>query len=168
MTRERLLFSLIFFICAILSGVAFYYNFVERVPICPLCSLQLICYYLIGIISLFGFFHSPERSGIMVYTILILLFVVLGASFAARQLWMQHLPAAKFIPCGPTISHMLANLPLSKVLHNIFYRVDSCSLVNWTFLGLSMAAWSLFFYVIIAIITIVDAFMSKLHFFDPE
>jgi disulfide bond formation protein DsbB len=116
--------------------------------------MQLICYYVLGIVSLAAFFQDPDKAGHIFYATLLLFFTVGGVVFAARQLWMQHLPANQIIPCGPNLTFMMANFSLSGVIDTIFNRTDSCSMVNWSFMDLSMAAWSLIFYMVIGISTV--------------
>jgi len=151
MNENRYLFIINFIICVVLSGVAFFYNYVEGIRLCPLCSLQLICYYIIGMISLIAFFHIPEKAGRYTYAILLLIFTILGILFSSRQVWLQQTAHVKGMACAPSLLHMLANFPLSQAWQMTFSGNDACTLVNWQFIGFSMAAWSLFFFIILLI-----------------
>ena len=74
-----------------------------------------------------------------------------GAFFAARQLWLQALPIKDTGVCLPEIELLIHKLPWHEVLHAFFWGGASCGEVVWTFLGLSMAAWSLMFFSLIGI-----------------
>lgn len=151
MSKSRYLLIINFIICAVLSGVAFYYNYIRDIPLCPLCSLQLLCYYLIGMISLIAFFHAPEKAGRYFYAILLLLLTLCGLLFSSRQIWLQQTSTTPGLPCAAGLFDMLNNFPWSKIWHTIFYGRGDCILMHWHFIGFSMAAWSLFFFVILII-----------------
>src|SRR6185295_6470276 len=70
-------------------------------------------------------------------------FALGGAGVAARQVWLQHLPADKVPQCGPDLYFMLENFPFSRTLKTLLSGTGECAAVDWTFLGLSIAEWSL-------------------------
>ena len=154
MSKNRYLLILTFIICTVLSGVAFYYNYVQEIPLCPLCSLQLISYYIIGMLSLIAFFHGPEKIGRYIYAILLLLLTLCGLLFSSRQVWLQQTAHISGLSCSPNILQLLSNFSLPKVWHIVFYTHGDCTLMHWHFIGFSMAAWSLFFFCILLLIGI--------------
>ena len=86
--------------------------------------------------------ESPGRSGERVYAALIGASSLTGGGIAARQSWMQIDPP--LIPeCGPGLEFMLESFPLAQALPMIFRGAGDCTVVEWTFLGLSIANWSL-------------------------
>ena len=86
--------------------------------------------------------HGPTRRGSRIYAVLIGAAALTGASIAARQSWMQLYPPV--IPeCGPGLEFMLGSFPLAEALPMIFRGAGDCVAVDWTFLGLSIANWSL-------------------------
>ena len=97
-------------------------------------------YYLAGIAFLAGAVHGRF---IPAYGSLAALFALGGAGAAGRQVWLQHLPPDKVPQCGPDLAFMLKNLPLSRTLEKLFTGTGECAVVDWTFLGLSIAEWSL-------------------------
>jgi len=66
-----------------------------------------------------------------------------GFVVAARQVWLQHLPPERVPQCGPDLYFMLENFPLSRVLRTLVQGTGECAVVDWTFLGFSIAEWSL-------------------------
>ena len=73
---------------------------------------------------------------------------------AARQSWIQWFPPA-VSECGPGLEYMLDSFPLSSALPMIFRGAGDCSLVDWTFLGLSIANWSFLCFAVILVAALV-------------
>jgi len=95
--------------------------------------------------------HGPRGGARVAYAIGTLLFAAGGAAIASRQVWLQHLPADKVPACGPGLFFMLENFPLAQTLKRLFSGSGECAVVDWTFLGLSIAEWSLACFVALAL-----------------
>ena len=109
---------------------------------CPMCIMQRYAFLGVALIALVGGVHGPAPRGSRVYAALIGVAALTGASIAARQSWMQLYPPE--IPeCGPGLEFMLESFPLAEALPMIFRGAGDCVAVDWTFLGLSIANWSL-------------------------
>ncbi len=81
-----------------------------------------------------------------IYAGLAAFFALGGAAAAGRQVWLQHLPPDKVPQCGPDLFFMLENFPLSRTLKTLVAGTGECAVVDWTFLGLSIAEWSLLWF----------------------
>jgi disulfide bond formation protein DsbB len=83
----------------------------------------------------------------------VLLFIaaIAGAAVAARQVWLQHLPADLVPECGPGLNYMLHRFPLGETLQKVLSGSGECAQVNWTFLHLSIAEWSLICFVLFVV-----------------
>ena len=138
-------------ICAALLGYGYYLQYVQGLEPCPLCMVQRGFFYLVLAIFLVAALHDPRRVGIAVYAALAIVFAAGGAAIASRQVWLQHLPPDKVPQCGPDLFFMLNNLPLSRTLEKLFYGSGECAAVDWKFLGLSIAGWSLVWFIALAI-----------------
>ena len=109
---------------------------------CPMCIMQRYAFLVVALLALLGGVHGPTRRGSRIYAALIGVAALTGASIAARQSWMQIDPP--LIPeCGPGLEFMLESFPLAQALPMIFRGAGDCTVVEWTFLGLSIANWSL-------------------------
>jgi len=64
-----------------------------------------------------------------------------GAFVAARQSWLQWYPP-QALSCGRDLYGMIENFPLQRVIPMVFKGSGDCSVVDWTFLGGSIANWS--------------------------
>jgi disulfide bond formation protein DsbB len=127
-------------VCALLLGFGYFLQYVQGLDPCPLCQVQRAFYYLVGAAFLAGAVHGRFFPA---YGSLAALFAIGGIGTAGRQVWLQHLPADKVPQCGPDLAFMLKNLPLSRTLEKLFTGTGECALVDWSFLGLSIAEWSL-------------------------
>jgi disulfide bond formation protein DsbB len=130
-------------VCALLLGFGYFLQYVQGLDPCPLCQVQRAFYYGVGLSFIAGALHAPRGKIAMLYPSLAAAFAIGGIGTAGRQVWLQHLPADKVPQCGPDLSFMLKNLPLSRTLEKLFTGTGECAVVDWSFLGLSIAEWSL-------------------------
>ena len=137
-------------VCAALLGFAYYLQYVQHLDPCPLCSVQRWFFYAVLGVFVLAALHGPKRAGGLAYGILIALFAAGGAAAASRQVWLQHLPADKVPQCGPDIFFMMKNFPLGDLLAKLVEGTGDCAKVDWSFLGLSIAGWSLIWFVALA------------------
>jgi protein dithiol:quinone oxidoreductase len=138
-------------VCAGLMAFAYYLQYVKGLQPCPLCMVQRGFFYALLALFVLAALHGPGRTGAIVYSSLIALFGLGGATAAGRQVWLQHLPPDKVPQCGPDLAFMLENFPLSRTLEKLFYGTGECAVVDWTFLGLSIAGWSLVWFIALAL-----------------
>ena len=119
----RLLYLALFLVAAGLLSFGLYLQHGLGLEPCPMCIMQRYAFATAALIGLIAAIHAPGRS-------------------AARQSWMQIDPP--LIPeCGPGLEFMLESFPLAQALPMIFRGAGDCTVIEWTFLGLSIANWSL-------------------------
>ena len=147
----RLAFAAGALACALLLAFGYYLQYVRGLEPCPLCLVQRGFFYAVIAVFVVAALHGPRRKGTLVYGALGLLFAAGGAAAASRQVWLQHLPADKVPQCGPDLFFMLQNFPLSSTLQKLVQGTGECAKVDWTFLGLSIAEWSLAWFVALAL-----------------
>jgi len=139
---SRSLFLGLFAACAGLLGFGLYLQHSVGLEPCPMCIMQRYAFVAIGLTALVAGLHGPGRTGSRVYAALILLTALAGGGVAVRQTWIQLYPP-EFAECGPDLEFMLGSFPLADALPMIFHGAGDCSKIDWTFLGLSIANWSL-------------------------
>jgi disulfide bond formation protein DsbB len=144
-------------VCVGLFVFALYLQYVEHQEPCPLCILQRVCFLAIMAVFLVAALHSPGRIGSIIYGGLLLVISSIGAAIATRHVWLQSLPKDQVPECGPGLEYMLNRFPLSKALEKILSGSGECAEVGWTFLGLSIAGWSLVWFVLLGIFSVVLA-----------
>jgi disulfide bond formation protein DsbB len=150
-----------FLICAGLFAFALYLQYYEYQNPCPLCILQRVAFIGLAVLFLAGAIHGPGRVGAWIYSGLLVVIALLGASVAARHVWLQHLPKDRVPECGPGLEYMLNRFPLSQALEKIFRGSGECAEVGWTFLSLSIAEWSLLWLVLLGVLAVVIAISAK-------
>jgi protein dithiol:quinone oxidoreductase len=149
--NSRSLFALPLAACALLLGFGYFLQHMQGLEPCPLCLVQRGFFYAVGVICLAAVLHGPARVGTAVYGVLAALLALGGAATASRQVWLQQLPADKVPQCGPDLFFMLENLPLSRTLEKLVQGSGECAAVDWKFLGLSIAGWSLIWFTALAL-----------------
>ena len=147
-------------ICLALLGFALYLQHFEQQDPCPLCILQRIAFLGLAAVFLIAAIHAPGRAGSVIYSGMLFVISGVGAAIAARHVWLQHLPAQQVPECGPGLEYMLQKLPLTEVLGKVFRGSGECAEVGWTFLGLSIAGWSLLWFVLFAAFAVWLAFVA--------
>ena len=148
---RRVAFALGFIVCAGLLAWAFWLEHVEGLEPCPLCMFQRVAFVAIALVFLVGTFHSPGRVGAWIYAILLFLASAAGAALATRQVWLQSLPKDQVPACGMGIGYMLETMPFFDVIRRVLEGSGECAEKGWVFLGLSIAGWTLAFFVAIAV-----------------
>ena len=144
---RRIGYVLGFFVCVGLLGYAYYLQYVEGLEPCPLCMLQRVAVAGMGLVFLIAVFHNPGRIGATIYAVLQLAIGGAGAAVAARQVWLQSLPKDQVPACGMSLNYMLDTLPLAETLRKVFEGSGECAEKGWVFLHLSIAAWTLVFFI---------------------
>lgn len=109
---------------------------------CPLCILQRVAFMLLAVLFLIAAILPQFARRFYWQPSLIIIVSLSGLGVALRQLWLQHLPAGMAPSCGPGLNYLLENFPLSQVTHMVLWGSGECAIVDWRFLGLSMAGWS--------------------------
>lgn len=150
----RLGYALGFLACAGLIGFALYLQYYEYQDPCPLCMLQRVAFLALGAVFLVAAVHGPARAGAVVYGGLLCVVAASGAAIAARHVWLQHLPRHQVPECGPGLGYMLEKFPLSQAIGKVLAGSGECAETGWTFLGLSIAGWSLAWLVMLAVFSV--------------
>jgi len=133
----------IFFTIVGLLSFGYYLEYFQNIKPCPLCILQRFAFVGTAIIALVGAIQNPQKAGRYVYFVLMLVFLILGAGLAGRQLWLQQLPADTVSSCGASLQFLLENLSLTEVFSKVLAGSGECGKTVWQFLGVSIPGWSL-------------------------
>ena len=77
---------------------------------------------------------------------------LLGASVAARHIWLQNLPEDLVPACGPSLEYMLETLPFSETLQIILMGDGNCAEIVWTFAGFTIPEQTLGLFLLLGLI----------------
>ncbi len=158
MRSTRPFFAALLLLCAALLGFGLYLQFHRGLAPCPLCIFQRLAYMGVGVVALLGLLQGPRSRGwVWSYGGALALLALVGAGVAGRQVWLQHLPPDQVPSCGPGLNYMLSTFPLSQTLRMVFTGSGECAEVHWTFLTLSIAEWSLIWFLLIIAAALVYA-----------
>lgn len=160
-TLPRTLFALAAAACALLLACGFYLQYFDNQDPCPLCLVQRGFYFGLLLVFAAGAIHAPGPTGNTVYSIFALVLAAGGAAVAGRQVWLQHLPPDQVPACGPDLYFMLENLPLARTIEKLFKGSGQCAEVKWTFLNLSIAEWSLGWFVLFGLLALWVALRGR-------
>ncbi len=150
-----------FVVCAALIGYAIYTQLQSGLEPCPLCIFQRIAFAVLGVLFLVAGLHAPSGAiGRRVYGVLGFLVAAVGMGIAGRHVWLQLNPPP--IPgCGPPLDFMRETMSTDNLIRRVLAGSGDCANVDWTFLGLSMPAWSLAWFVLLAVWVLVAGFRRR-------
>jgi disulfide bond formation protein DsbB len=150
-------YTLGFLSCAGLLAFGFYLQYVEHQEPCPLCMLQRVAFFDMMLVFGVAAMHGPARRGAILYSGLLFVMAAMGAAIAGRQVWLQHLPPDKVPACGPGLEYMMQRFPLKEALQKILAGSGECAEAGWRFLSLTIAGWSLVWFVLLGALAIYVA-----------
>lgn len=138
----RQTYFIIFAVCTSLILTALYMQHQMGLHPCPLCVTQRIFVIALGLIALVAALHNPKGFSNKIYSGLGMVAGLVGAGVSARHVWIQNLPEDQVPACGPGLEYMFETFPLFDALALLFQGDGNCADVVWSFLGLSIPAWT--------------------------
>jgi protein dithiol:quinone oxidoreductase len=132
--------------CAALLGYALDTQFRDVHPLepCNLCIFQRAAFFGTAIVFLIAALHGPVKAGWRrFYGVLGIITAGVGVAIAARHVWITTLPSDKVPSCGAPLEFMVQANGWLDAIRKVMTGSGECAKVDWTFLGLSMPAWSL-------------------------
>lgn len=158
----RAQFLLGFAACMALLGYAIYSQLGLGLEPCPLCIFQRVAFVALALVFLAGAVHAPRsQGGRRGYGVIGLIVAAVGIGIAGNHVRLQNVPPEQVPACGPGLDYMLDSMPLTGVVRRVVTGSGECTQIDWTFLGLSMPAWSLIWFVLLAIWVAISAFRRR-------
>ncbi|MCB1755186.1 MAG: disulfide bond formation protein B [Gammaproteobacteria bacterium] len=143
MQRARTVFALGLAGCVFAMATAlWYFQHTLGLSPCPLCVVQRVIFITLGAVYLIATLHNPQGIMRPVYGALATIVALFGAGVSGWHVYLQNLPPDEVPECGPGLDYMLEVMPLDKVFKEIFTGSGECSEILWSFLGLSIPAWT--------------------------
>lgn len=140
--------------CFLLLAWAYAIEYIYHIEPCPLCILQRILYWILGMIYLIGACHNPQTWLRYLYSMGAFFFCIMGTLLAGRQVWLQHLPIHEVPSCTAGLDRLLEIYPLLEVLKTILNSSGECAIVSFTIMGLSLAESSLLCFVLLSALSL--------------
>ena len=145
-----------FLVCAGLIAFALFLQYGRGLDPCPLCMIQRVVFIAIGFVFLVAALAGPRAWGTKVYGFVAAALALTGAGFAARHVWLQWNPP-EFESCTADLFTQLQRIPFGSVIERALVATGDCARVDWRFLGLSIAEWSLLWFVVLLVWAVVYA-----------
>lgn len=144
-TQPRRVLALVALACVAMLAFGLYLQHGVGLEPCPMCIVQR--YAMIVVALLAGIGAAVQRPGLRSGLVVgVGAFAAFGAFTAARQSWLQWFPP-EVLTCGRDFYGMIESFPLKRAVPMIFRGSGDCSVIDWTFLGLSIANWSFLVFV---------------------
>jgi len=136
----RRVFAAISVVCLAMLAFGLYLQYHDGIEPCPMCIVQRDALLVVAIFAALAGASSKKPLQIS-GALLVFISAAFGAFVAARQSWLQWYPP-EVATCGRDFYGMIENFPLSRAIPMIFRGSGDCAVVDWTFLGGSIANWS--------------------------
>jgi disulfide bond formation protein DsbB len=146
-------FALICLACIALLAFGMYLQHVVGLVPCPMCIVQRYALVIVTLIAGLSTLSS-KRAVAVGSAVLLLATAGFGAFVAARQSWLQWYPP-EVATCGRDFYGMIETFPLQRVVPMIFKGGGDCTVIDWTFLGGSIANWSFVCFCGIALVSVL-------------
>ena len=147
--------------CFSMMAVAAWFQFVENLEPCPLCISQRIMVVAVGLLFLIAAIHNPAQLGRRIYAVSGTVFSLIGAGISIRHVWIQNMPADQLPECGPGLAYVFEYFPLIETVKLMLSGTGDCAEVLWTFLGLSIPAWTLVAFIGLALYSLAQFWNSS-------
>lgn len=146
----RRVLALVAAACVAMLAFGMYLQHVVGLEPCPMCIVQRYALILVAVCA--GVASARGQKGWQIgWGVLALLSAAFGAFVAARQSWLQWYPP-EIATCGRDFYGMIEHFPIGRAIPMIFRGSGDCTVVDWTFLGGSIANWSFICFVAMAIV----------------
>lgn len=136
--------------CAILEGIALYFQYGMGLQPCVMCIYERIALLGVMFASLTAFL-APRVAPIRLLAIAFGLFSAVRGMMLAIKHTDYQLNPAPWNQCSPFLDFP-ETLPLDKWLPEFFSAGGDCGKISWEFLGLIMPQWLIVIFVIYAIL----------------
>lgn len=161
----RAIFLLIFLSCASLVSYALYLQLIKNLLPCPLCVVQRVAYWLVGLIALLAFLHNPRVVVRRIYSGTMAVLAFTGAAVALRQAWLVRYPEA--FECSISPEEIFLNaLPIARWWPTMFEANGDCADAIWKFASFNLPDWSAIFFLIFGGLAVYIFFAgpNRVHF----
>ncbi len=159
---RRIGYALGFVACTGLILFALYLQHAKGEDPCPLCIFQRVAMTALSLVFLVGAIHDPQgQRMVRIYTLAGGVLAAIGSAIAARQIWLQHLPADQVPSCGPGLNYILKAHPFFNALAIVLKGSGECATIGWKFAGLAISEWSLLWFGILGAWAVLQSYNSR-------
>ena len=136
-----------------LLSYAYYAQYIKGYNPCPLCIFQRVELFPVAAVFVLAGLHNPSGWGSRVYAVLGVMAASLGAFTAGWHVYVQYVPGDR--ACLASLEIVMQANPFFDALLRVFQNSGDCAEIDWSFLGLSMPVWVLFWYIALGALAVV-------------
>lgn len=145
------IFTLIFLACVAILGFALYLQHVKDLEPCPWCVVQRLLYIAVGLICLVAALHRPGPVIATFYAMLGAATALGGALAAGYHVYLQADEARARACAGSAVERFLDQTDVGSWIPPLLQYDGPCTLVDWSFLWLSIPEWSFVCFVVLGV-----------------
>ena len=151
--RIQLSQYLLFFLPFVLF-LGFFLQFYYSLEVCLLCHLQRLCYFLLWLFSIMMHFFYKKT---FLYLIIMIFLCIVGIFLSGWQIYLQYFQnnSAESLNCLPNIFYGWEIFGFKEFIF-LYLSSSDCADIKFNILGLSIPVWSLFAFIIILILLIIE------------
>ncbi|MBI2792775.1 MAG: disulfide bond formation protein B [Gammaproteobacteria bacterium] len=157
----RPLFAYLFIFSLCLLSGSFILQFHYHLEPCPLCIIDRIIVFFLTIFFVIALFHNPKGRINHIYCITGFLLSLMGMLSTTRHLWIMHLPPDQVPECGPGLEYLFGTLPPTEAFLAVIRGSGECATKNSELFGLSLPAWTLIAFIVLAIGCLLPLWAKK-------
>ena len=116
---------------------------------CPLCVLDRIVLAGLAFLFLLALLINPQKTGQIIFSLLLAVLSMLGIALAWRHVWLQGLSGQALPDCTPDLAYMIDKFPLLETLSIVLNTSGECAQVDWRFLSLTIPQQTLLLFVVL-------------------
>lgn len=161
LSNIRIINLIAFLIASAMIIMAAYLQFSKGLEPCPLCVVQRFIAIILCIVFLVGFLHQSGSMWVRFHGFLVTLISLGGMSAAARQVYLQTLPANQLPPCSPNLSYILERLSWGDSIKFLLRGSADCAQIKWTLLNLSIPEWTLGLFTLFLLVGLWELFRKQ-------
>jgi disulfide bond formation protein DsbB len=143
LAHTRSLFFLVFVACAAIIGSVIYLQRVFGLSPCVLCLFQRFAFISSGLLALVASLHAPGRAGCRLYSAVIILISLAGATVAGGQVWLQTATGDQTLAAIALAEHLLKVFSSLNYADRLLSDASFCAEISWSLFGISLPEWSL-------------------------
>jgi len=142
MSRRQLRYMVPLFLSGLSLLAAYFLQYQRGLLPCTMCLMERALMWLVFLSSLWCCLRAARGhvGRLAAPRLAAMVGALLGMLVAGRHTWLQHFGSST--GCAPELDYMLRHWPWQKTIAMLFSSQE-CALVDWTLLGLSLAAWAL-------------------------
>lgn len=148
-------------ICISAIAGAHYLEYEYMLAPCPMCMLQRCIFWMLGGVFLIGVVFKLKGKIGYLYSGIVILLSSAGLAIAMRQVWLQYFAPPQQSSCSASLERLIELYPILHALKLALSGSSECANIDFTFLNISVAGWSMILFASFIIVGLYIIFLQK-------